>query len=173
MDTIQQILGEFDSNFPATTSTVDEEVLSGMFTTLGLLIGTLFLIILLAVYIYNSLTLYKIAQKLNVDKPWLAWIPIVKIYLILVLGDMSPYFILLYISPFILGLFSVVPDIGILFNFLLLFAAIAIMAVNVISYMNISEKRGYDKLLGLLAIYPLTSYILMGILAWGEKSAEN
>lgn len=173
MDTIQQILGEFDSNLPATTSTVDEEMLLGMLTTLGLLIGTLFLIILLTTYIYNSLTLYKTAQKLNVDKPWLAWIPIVKIYLILVLGDMSPYFILLYISPFIFGLLSAIPNIGIIFNFLLLFASIAIMAVNVISYMNISEKRGYDKLLGLLAIYPLTSYILMGILAWGKKGAEN
>lgn len=172
MDTILQDLGEVLGSYDY--SGLDPEITGLAAATFALIITLgIFLVLIIINYIYTSLTLYKIAQKLNVDKPWLAWIPIVKVYLLLVLGDMNPYFMLLFISPFILGLLSAIPDIGVLFSFLLFFNSIGVMVVTVISYMKISEKIGYDKLLGLLTLYPLTSYILMGILAWGKKGPEN
>jgi hypothetical protein len=172
MDTIQQILGEFDSNFPATTSTVDEEVLLGMLTTLGIAIATVVLFIILTVYVYNSLTLFKTAERLGHPTPWLAWIPFARIYLQLELGNMNPLFLILYVSPFLIGALSALPYIGSLFTFLGTGVSTAIVVVNVITFMNISKRRGYDKELGLMIITPFTGWILRGILAWGKKNSE-
>jgi len=173
MDTFQQILGEFDSNLPATTSTVDEEVLLGVLTTLGISMAIVVLFIMLTVYIYKSLTLFKTAERLGHPTPWLAWIPFARIYLQLELGNMNPLFLILYASPVLIGALSALPNIGFLFTFLGTGISTAVVVVNTITFMNISKRRGYDKELGLMIISPITGWILRGILAWGKKSAEN
>jgi hypothetical protein len=168
MDTVLQDLGEVLGSYDYSTINPDIDGLA-IFTGFFVIMLLLALFLCLINYVYSSLTLYKIAQKLKAENPWLAWIPLVKYYLQLELADMSPAFLALYFAPIVFGFLSVLPVIGLLFNFLVFFASIGVMVVNVISFMNISEKRGYEKLLGLMAIYPLTSYILLGILAWGDK----
>jgi hypothetical protein len=169
MDTIQEILGEYDYNaLPA-----DDEVLLGILATFGILFAIIFLFIMLIAYIYTSLTLYKTAEKLGHPKPWLAWIPFANIYLQLELGDMNPLFLLLYLAPIFITILSFIPYIGTLFTFLGTGLSTAILVVNTITYMNISKKRGYDRELGLMIIAPLTSWILRGILAWGKKESQS
>jgi hypothetical protein len=165
MTTVQEVLGE--NTYVPGVNIVDP--VDGTFIAVIIALTVAFALVMIVHYVYTSLTLYKTAQRLNVDKPWLAWIPVANIYLRLVLGDMSPYFLLLYVAPFFVGILSVLPFIGIFFNFSMFIITIGIIVVTVITYMRISEKRGYDKLFGLMAIYPLTAYILMGILAWGKK----
>ncbi len=100
-------------------------------------------------YIYMALALYKIAKRLNHENPWYAWVPILNMVLIFQLGDKNPMLLLLFL----------IPGIG----------AAIIGVLMIIALMNICEKRGYDKMLGLLSLIPIASYILLGILAWGKK----
>ena len=105
----------------------------------------------LAMYIYMSLTLMKTAQKLGAENAWYAWIPILNGVLLFKLGEQNPWLLLLLLIP---GLGALI--VGIL----------AILAT-----MKICEKRGYDKLLGLLMLVPIGNLILWGMLAWGKKGA--
>jgi len=98
----------------------------------------------IATYVYTSLAYMKIAKKLNHPNPWFAWVPILNLILHLQLGGMTGW------------------------QILLMFVPIANIVVYIIAMMNICEKLGKEKLLGLLVLVPLANYILLGILAWGK-----
>jgi hypothetical protein len=102
----------------------------------------------IAAYVYTSLAYMKIAKKLDHPNPWFAWIPILNIVLHLQLAGMSGWYILLMLVP------------------------LANLVVYVIAMMNICEKLGKEKLLGLLVLVPLANFILLGILAWGKDENE-
>ena len=105
----------------------------------------------LAMYIYCAIALMKTAQKLGAENAWYAWIPILNLVLLFKLGEQNPWLILLML----------IPGIG----------ALIVGILAIIATMKICEKRGYDKLLGLLMLVPIASLILWGMLAWGKKSA--
>ncbi|KKP64201.1 MAG: hypothetical protein UR61_C0051G0004 [candidate division WS6 bacterium GW2011_GWE1_34_7] len=105
----------------------------------------------LGMYIFMSLTLMKTADKLGAENTWYAWIPILNGILLFKLGDQNPWLLLL----------ALIPGIG----------ALILGIFAIIATMKICEKRGYDKLLGLLMLVPIASLILWGMLAWGKKSA--
>lgn len=128
---------------------------------LAALAGMVFLAILLivALYVYNSLAWYAIAKKLKSKVPWLAWIPIANGALVLQLGGFHWAWIFLVLIP-ILGW-------------------IALGALGIISLWRICEKRRYP---GWLAIIPLLGFVpvlgalagiatlvILGFLAWGKK----
>lgn len=102
----------------------------------------------IAVYVYSSLAYMNIAKKLNYPNPWFAWIPILNIVLHFQIGGMSGWFVLLMLVP------------------------LANIVVYVIAMMNICEKLGKEKLLGLLALVPIANYILLGILAWDKDDNQ-
>jgi hypothetical protein len=104
-------------------------------------------LIALAFYVYISLAYMKIAKKLNHPNPWFAWVPILNTIQLFQLADMSGWFVLLLCIP------------------------IVNVVLPIIALMKICEKRGMDKLLGLLALIPLGAFVLIGILAW--KKDEN
>ena len=67
-------------------------------------IGSFFLffwIILLALYVYTALAVQTIAQKTNTANPWLAWIPIVNIVLLLNIAKKPIWWIILCLIPFV------------------------------------------------------------------------
>jgi hypothetical protein len=103
-------------------------------------------------YVYTGLTLSKIGKKLNYEKSWFAWVPILNFVMMLQLADLSPWLILLGLVPIVNG--------------------IAMLVLSVITMMNICEKLGKDKLLGLLVLIPIGNLVLLGILAWGKDDGE-
>ncbi len=105
----------------------------------------------LAMYIYMALTLMKTAQKLGAENAWYAWIPILNMILLFKLGEQNPWLILLML----------IPGVG----------ALVVGILAIIATMKVCEKRGYDKLLGLLMLVPIANLILWGMLAWGKKTA--
>lgn len=109
--------------------------------TLTLTIGT---------YVFTSLALTKIGQKLEYEHNWYAWVPILNMIMLFQLGDQNPWLLLLMF----------VPGIG----------ALILCIISIIAYMHICEKRGYDKLLGLLVLIPVAQLVLLGILAWGKHN---
>ncbi len=124
---------------------------SGMLSEL-LAVGGIFFVIMvllgLGTYIYKSLAFSKIAEKLNYEKKWFAWVPILNTIMIFELGDQNPMLLFLTLIPGIGGLI--------------------VMVFSIIAIMNIAEKRGFDKMLGLLTLVPVANIIVIGYMAWKE-----
>lgn len=97
-------------------------------------------------YIYGSWTLMVIAQKVGEESPWMAWVPVLNIILMLKVAKMSPWLVLLIIVPFV--------------NIVLF----------VIVMMKVAERRGFPNWLGLLCLVPVANIILPGYLAFAEPS---
>lgn len=95
-------------------------------------------------YVYMGLTLMTIAKKLNHESPWLAWIPLANIYLMVKLADLSGWMMLLMFVPLV--------NIG--------------LAVYI--WMKMAERRGFEMWLGILMIVPVAQLIIPGYLAWAE-----
>jgi hypothetical protein len=102
----------------------------------------------LASYVYMSLALSTIGEKLGYENKWFAWIPILNMVMLFELGDQNPLFLLLLLIP---GL-----------------GALALMIMSIIAIMNITEKRGFDKNLGLLCLVPIVNLVLLGYIAWKD-----
>lgn len=142
----------------------DLGIMNGLGTLLGTLfamamVGMLALIVTLIVYIYNALAWSTIAKKLRHNKPWLAWIPIANIALILQLGGFHWAWAFLIIIPVV--------------------GWIAIAILSIIATWRIFEKKKYP---GWLSLIPLAGFIpivgwiativfliILGIVAWGKK----
>jgi uncharacterized membrane protein YoaK (UPF0700 family) len=116
------------------------------------------IIICIAMYIYTSLAWYTIAKKLNHSAPWLAWIPIANIALMLQLGGFHWAWVFLLLVP-ILGW-------------------IALAVLIFIATWRVFEKRKYP---GWLSLIPLASWIpyvgglagigymiILGFVAWKD-----
>lgn len=82
------------------------------------------LIIGIVIYIFSSISLYTMAKRRGMNRPWLAWIPIANSYLMgklvnekVVFGSwVIPYaHVLLPVLPLVCGLLSRIPYIGWLF----------------------------------------------------------
>lgn len=141
-----------DSDIYTTTSfDIDEEAAGGILATVlgfGALFMVFAVVVSLATYIYTSLAFSKIGEKLGYENKWFAWVPVLNIVMIFQMGDQNPMLILL----------CLIPGIG----------ALAVGIISIIAMMNISEKRGYDKMLGLLILVPLGNLVLPGLLAWKD-----
>lgn len=143
---------DWDSTYNVTDDVATAGAAAGIF---GLLFGGIMLVVSivfsLGMYIYSAVTLMAIAKKLGEQNSWFAWIPILNLVLLYKMGDQNPTLLLLLL----------IPGVG----------ALIIGILSIIAIMNICEKRGYDKLLGLLMLVPLANLVLLGMLAWGKKQA--
>lgn len=104
----------------------------------------------LAGYIFSALALMKIGKEMGYENPWFAWIPILNSIMILQLGSQNPRLLLLLL----------IPGIG----------AFIVMIISIIALANITEKRGYEKLLVLLVLIPFGMFVLLYLLAWKPKN---
>jgi hypothetical protein len=102
-----------------------------------------FLVFGAAVYIYFALALYTIAQKTNTENPWLAWIPIANIILILNIAKKPIWWIILFFIPLV-------------------------VVVAVLVWMGVAEARNKPGWWGILMIVPLVNLIVPGYLAWAD-----
>lgn len=95
-------------------------------------------------YIYLSFCIMKIAQKLGVENAWLAWIPIVNLWIIVQCAGKEWWWILLLFIPIISIVFAI------------------------ILWMAIAERRGKPSWLGILMIVPIANLIVPGYLAFSD-----
>lgn len=122
-------------------------------------LGILGALLLLALYVYNSLAWQTIGNRLKYKKSWLAWIPIANISMLLQLGGFHWAWVFLILVP-VLGW-------------------IALFVLAIISIWRILVKRNYPGWLALLpvlgmvdslsAIAGIAFLILIGFVAWGKK----
>ncbi len=128
----------------------------GMFTALVALGILTIIVAMIAVYIYYSLALMTIAKKLKYKRPWLAWIPIANIAMMLEIGGFAWQWIFLILVPFL--------------------GWAALFVLFIISSWNIFEKRKYPGWFSLSILIPQAGVILYGIalgfVAWKDKKRK-
>lgn len=124
-------------------------------TANGLSAGAVAAIVIIAIliailaYLYMAYCTWVIAKKLNMEYPWLAWIPIAQFYLMAKMaGYGGGWFLLLF-----------VPYVG--------------YVMWVIVWMKIARflgKENVDILYGLLMIIPIANFIAIGILSFSKSA---
>ncbi len=117
----------------------------------GLLGGFLLIVVFisLAAWIFFSLCLFLIAKKLDIENPWIAWIPLVQTYTFVLCAGKPWWWLLMFWLGF------VVFPVGIV--------------VSVILWMAICENLGVNKWLGLLVLVPLVNVGFAGYLAFSKN----
>lgn len=112
----------------------------------GLLAGMMgaYCCFILVIYVYFSMCLMKIAQKLGIENAWLAWIPIVNLWTLVQCAGKEWWWIIMLFIPLL----------NIVFGILI--------------WMSISERRGKPAWLGILMIIPLINLIIPGYLAFSD-----
>lgn len=102
------------------------------------------LIFAAACYVYFALAMQTIAQKTNTENPWLAWIPIVNIILLLNIAKKPIWWFLLFLIPLV--------------N----------IVMAVIVWMGVAEARNKPNWWGILTLVPLVGFVVPGYLAWSD-----
>ncbi len=102
------------------------------------------LLIGLAVYVYTALAVQTIAEKTNTENPWLAWIPIANLILLLNIAKKPIWWIVLCLIPLV--------------NIIII----------IMVWMGVAEARGKPSWVGILMIVPLVGAIVPGYLAWAD-----
>lgn len=100
-----------------------------------------------AFYVYMAYCLMVIANKTGTENAWMAWVPIVNIYLMLKIGDKPAWWLIL----------AFIPCINIVFFILM-----------ILTWMAIAEKRGKPSWWGVLMIVPVVNLIVPGYLAFSD-----
>jgi hypothetical protein len=103
-----------------------------------------FLLVVVAVYVYTALAVQTIAEKTNTENPWLAWIPIANIILLLNIAKKPIWWIVLFLIPLV--------------NIIII----------ILVWMAVAEARGKPSWVGVLMIVPFVGAIVPGYLAWAD-----
>lgn len=114
-------------------------------------LGTIFLVVLLAFYLYSAFALMAMAKRTKTPNGWLAFIPIANIYLMTQIGKLPAWWTLAVVLPFI-------PIVG----------GMALLAVMIYIWWKIAEALKRPGWWGILMIIPIANLVIMGIMAWGK-----
>jgi len=125
-------------------------------------------VLLIGTYVYSALALQRIAEREKHEYSWFAWVPFLNTYLLLDIAGLNPLFSILLVLPIILTPFSAIPILSFFVLITNATAGIAIVVVSTLAYMNLCEKRGLDRMLGLVSLISIGKLVLLGILAWGK-----
>ncbi len=96
-----------------------------------------------------ALALMAIAKKTNTANPWMAWIPILNVYLMLKIADKPGWWLLLLLIP------------------------IVNIIITIIVWMVMAEKVNKPSWMGVLIIVPFVNFFIPGILAWADSSSMS
>jgi len=134
----------------ATSVTVDESAAKA-FVGFAFFIFLFMFAFILAVYIFQSVCLSRIAKKTNTENPWLAWIPIANVYLMVKISQKPDWWFLLFFVPLV--------------N----------IVIGVIIWMEISKRLNKPDWIGILIIVPVANFAMMGYLAFSsdDTSLQN
>ena len=131
-----------------------KEIIVGGILGALIALGIVFAILVVAaLYIYGAWAWMTIARKLKHKYPWLAWIPIANLAMILQLGGFHWAWIFLILFP--------------------IAGWIALLVLGIIATWRIFEKRNYPGWFSLSIIIPEIGFVLymvaIGFVAWMDR----
>ena len=107
-------------------------------------VGMGLLLIIFAAYAYIAFSIQMIANKTGTDNSWMAWVPILNIWLLCEIGGRPGWWVVLMFIPLV--------------NII----------VATMIWGAVSEARGKASWLGILILLPLLNLVLPGYLAFSE-----
>ena len=110
---------------------------------IGALTGGFMMVVWLAAYVYCAMAFMTIATKTGTENPWMAWIPIINLWLMIQIAQKEAWWIILFFIP------------------------LANIVATVVITMAIAERVGKPSWWGILMIVPIANLIVPGYLAWG------
>ncbi len=144
------------------------ETLTGLMTGMGIL-GTILPIVF---YLFSSFMLFLIARKTNTNLPWLAFIPIANLILMINIAGKSLKWILLFLVPIlapVLGFAAPMdPTGGILLGGLILVLILIPLVAWLFISLGIARARGKSAVWGVLLFLPCTNLIALAYLGLSE-----
>ena len=114
--------------------------------------GIIALFIGIALYIFFALALMTIAKKTKTENPWLAWIPIANIYLMVIVAKKEWWWTLVILF------LPLIPVLG----------GIASLAASIYIWWLIAERLNKPGWWALLMLIPVVNLAVIGVLAWGK-----
>jgi len=113
--------------------------------SLGLGFGLAWISSYLAFYIYLALTLMFIAKKTGTPNAWMAWIPILNLYLMCKAAGKSGIWIILLLLP------------------------VVNVVAMILLWAGMAQRLGRPGWWGILMLIPVVNLVLMGILAFSKS----
>lgn len=119
-------------------------------------VALMILLLILSLYIYSSLCLYFIAKKTDNSFAWLAWIPIVNVFLMCKIASLSYWWVLIL-------LLSLLRYVG------------AFVSVGFFGFLwyRIALARNKPGWVGILAVVPVLNLFIYGYLAFSDSGAPS
>lgn len=102
------------------------------------------LLILLAAYVYISFSIQRIANKTGTEGAWMAWVPILNVWLLCEIGGKPGWWVVLMFIPLV--------------N----------IVITIMLWSAVCEARGKASWLGILMLLPFLNILLPGYLAFSE-----
>jgi hypothetical protein len=121
---------------------------TGMMAGFGMIMIVMQIISLL-LYLFFCYCIFRIAKKLDIPAPWLAFIPIIQIWTIVSCAGKPWWWILLLFIPLV--------------GFI----------VGIVIWMSITENMGRNKWLGLLMLVPIVNFIFIAMLAFSKSEGMS
>ena len=141
------------------------------------------IILVLLSYLYFSLALVTIAKKTNTPNAWLAWIPVVNMYLMAKIGSVPVGFAVAAIlmaaiqvivqAMIILALTLLLPEtVSVVFNGVSSMLGLGVIAIGTFLLWKVAEARQKPGWIALLTLIPIvniiTTPVVWGIIAWKD-----
>ena len=104
----------------------------------------IFWLIWLGVYAFMAITLQMIAGKTGTSETWMAWVPVLNVYLMCKIAGKPGWWVLLFFIPFV--------------N----------LVATVMVWMGIAEARQKPAWLGVLMLVPIANIVIPAHLAFSE-----
>lgn len=124
-----------------------EEITSAGALALFLGLGAIAIFIFLAVYIYSAIAIMTIAKKTKTKDGWMAFIPILNIYLLTQMAGQNGLLTLIILADLVLG-------------------GLATTVLTIWMFWLIAEKIKYPGWMSLLLLIPIVNLIILGVFAW-------
>jgi len=133
---------DYSNNYPVSPDVSAGAAGVGMAIFGGIML--VWLLFVLAFYVYFAICLMKIASKTNAPNGWFAWIPILNAILMIQIAKRPMWWIILFFIP------------------------LANIVAMIIIWMDIAVARNKPNWLGILMIVPVANLIIPGYLAFSD-----
>lgn len=119
------------------------------FGLIGALVGSIVnIVFFLVFYVYSAVCLMFLAKKTGTSNGWMAWIPILNIYLTCKVAGKSGLWMIWFFIPIV--------------------NIIALPIIAVLLWVGIAQRVGRSGWWGVLMLFPILNLIMMGVLAFSK-----